>query len=718
VPADTSVFFRWTTSHTPSREKSTAVEQLLEEPEIGSFLDGLFASGDVPFDWKRWLKEPAMEGLETRGGAFAMRLFGLAKETPYPEMAWAFQLAEGTSDGEFATGVKSIFEHVVLPWLAAAQARGSSAQAHGFNLRHVEEYGPFPPSDRVLMDIVYDSVQGTFFLSTSETYLAEIVSAAREPRAPRVSLAESAVYRVVMEELRFADGIDDFVAIINLQSVFRDLRGTVPRDAWRAVEATGLDGLKAVGLAVSSEGTGLRERYFVFAPEPRRGLLAIPALRSGTSWAARYAPASALLFAGAHIDASASFRAWLRYLERRYPAQAVAQKAKLRQIEKRSGVRIENDLLENLAGSVGVSLSSGDGLLPEIVLSCRVREPEEFRGKLLRLLQSTGTVELHDVEYRDRRVTQLRIRPSADDVAQENGWIRRLITPELSLVEDHLVLGLMAQTVKRTIQRTDSGDTLVSSPEFTAARSRHADAGGAFLYIDLPRAVELLYGSARLFAADQKQSSREDGWAPGSLPSSSIVKRHLFPMSALVTSQSNGFVVDAYSPFGSGLLALTAGSLAASVARKPIPHVAVRDSAAPGSFDDARRLGDLARLEGRYGEAAALYGRALDLAGKKRDTGPVHYHRAFALRELDRDDEAARELQAAIDRGFLVGNSHFYLATIRARQERDDDAIRQLRLAIENGWRRFDDLTSDSALARLRHRSDFRALLTDIESDR
>lgn len=723
LPASTPVFVEWTTPKAPSR--TSAIAQTCEEPEMQKFFKEL---AKLSPEFPAWMFDPDKlpTGVDAKSGCFALRSFARARSS-YPEMLWQFQSDEPEGMLDFMRNILDV---------SFAAVKAQSQGTIDFVVVELDEPRPQGPTARFTIEVVYRVIDDRLFLSTSEGFLREVIRQ-REKGALANGLLESETYRRVNAAL----GQRSFVrGFINVEGIL----ATLPRTASASIHATGFDGLRAIGFGVDAQDGGLRERYYFDAPAPRRGMLQTWSLTASAKHATTYAAPESILFSNLHYDIGTVYRSMLTMYRTLQPAALRSYEAKLAAFEARTGVSLEKDLLPAATGEIAVSARLGGfGFAPDVLCAIGIdrKKDPKIADKIDRVVEAIPNLSTRAADLGDgRRIVHAVIssKPSASDGSGNEtvrrqrtavgGFLWSFLQPHYCVTDDYVLIGFTPQSVRSALTRRASGKNLATSSAFRksiATVNGESKRTGSILYIDLARLIEFAYNASIPYLQSTMQNLPENKrFDVTAIPSVETLTKHVFPMVAVMSSDDSGITMESHSPIGSGMLAAFSSSLATSLLTKPIPMGSATPPAPVArvkgaSYEEARNLGNLARFEGRYREAAQHYEAALsalrDTAHRKQDRAQLNFYLGLVYRELTEYDAARKSLGEARDLGYFPGNCEYFLATIAAREGEEQRAIEHLQKAVAAGWDRYENLARDRDFDRLRDKAAFRSFIARLQ---
>lgn len=710
VPASTQVLFRWP-GKGPMNAESNAMARIMAEPEVQKFFEKAFATDKASGAVKGWIesmqKDP--QGINVTGGGYCMRFQG---NTPVPEMAWTFhsdsdpaplvEFCKGFLGGPMAT----VFEQ----FQPGLQFRLRPLE--GANIDIDESPGPQPKR----FELFYTTWGSSLLMTTTESYARDILGRAKGGRQGE-TLADSAAYRRVLDTLEPEPS--SFVAFINVDGFF----SVMPAAAKRNRALTGFDGLHAVGFTVTPDERGLKERYYVDAPAPRKGMLEIWSMSQGGTESARYGSPKTVVYSNVHLDIPTMYRAFTNMYSLTEPAEYRQYDAKLQRLEKAIGFSIAQDLIPTLGGEMAFLGSLESGPVPDVIAAIRLKDPARYKELIDRALAAIPEVTVQRVDYLGRELVFIPQSFGGQASGLSKVFISSYLRPHYCIDGDYLLIGLLPQSLKNAIRRAQHGPNLSTAPRFVEALRPYKDQQvGTTTFVELGALVHYAYAALPMVQAGQWGKQGQPSFDLASMPSANTITKHLYPMTIVGSSNDQGILMDTDSPFGSTMLMGFSSSLLISAWTKPIPAAAPvvqTNRGAPMTFDQCMEQGDIARINRRFTDAIRCYRKALRLSEEQpeRRQGQLHFYTGWVLRETGSNQRAMKHFEEAIDRQYFVGECYYFLATLLARTGDLDGAVDKLNLAVDNGWRRFETLKS-ADFAKLRTRPKYREFTERISARR
>jgi hypothetical protein len=169
--------------------------------------------------------------------------------------------------------------------------------------------------------------------------------------------------------------------------VMQHFGAMMPREVKAVLAAVGLDEVKSVGLRLGARGRALVGSLFVQTAGERRGLIKAMASAPVDPSLLRLAPRDASIAWASNLDGTELYDATLALID------AVAKAAEpgtnvpalVAQFEGKAGLSLRNDLFASLGRGTLVT-TSGESLLPALIVSQAVKDPERFEGAVGKLV--------------------------------------------------------------------------------------------------------------------------------------------------------------------------------------------------------------------------------------------------------------------------------------------------------------------------------------------
>ncbi|GEM_PF-442792 len=365
---------------------------------------------------------------------------------------------------------------------------------------------------------------------------------------------------------------------------FRAMMGENEKDAAesdRILDAVGIEGLEAFGMAVSLTEEGVRDRIYLHAPGPRKGVLKMLTPKVTSMPALPMVPEDAVSFMAMNIDLA---RTWDRAFEmiKQVDEEMWADlTAEIEKFEKDAGVMIRTDLLGSMGGEVSSwsVFPEGGGVFPHSVTSVVMKDPIAFEATLQRLYDAAG-MERRDLTWKDRSIRYFVAklpeaeegmpgRPGGPPGPRRRGGMDMLgnfgpgemIMMNLTSFSAYFIEGgtlytsNLVQTLKTFIDERGKPvkTPLKDASEFKKLMEKMPGDPGIVLYYDLDSTFRLVYNSLLPIAQMAEVFLRRGLGVPfetAALPTADAVSRHLSPSLTAVANRPGGVLVSSYSTTG------------------------------------------------------------------------------------------------------------------------------------------------------------------------
>ncbi len=365
------------------------------------------------------------------------------------------------------------------------------------------------------------------------------------------SLSANPAYRRVGELTGGAGRMLD--VFLNVESIYGHFAGKMEPEARRALEATGLTGIKAIGWGSSFVGEGVRDSICVYAPGPKKGLLALLAGENPdrTRLLARI-PRDAFYATSGGSDLAAIYGVIMETLGIIDPSLLDQAAGYVQQIEEFLGLRLVDDLLKPFGDEMAfyVSMPEHGGLVPDIVVLTRPRDPARLMASLEQIVAKFGsmmedrpqyTLSHRRLEFMGRTIHYVHVAQSWGDPFP--------VTPCFVMDGDLMAVALYPQVLKDFLARGIDAPSVLTRPDFQRVLRGLPEGLASVEYFDFQAAARLLYGSlvplAQMFV-------KEEGLPVdmAHLPRTETVVKHLFGFGSGAKFETDAGVLHCYSPTG------------------------------------------------------------------------------------------------------------------------------------------------------------------------
>ncbi|MDB5294299.1 MAG: hypothetical protein JWO31_282 [Phycisphaerales bacterium] len=330
------------------------------------------------------------------------------------------------------------------------------------------------------------------------------------------------------------------------------------QDAWPKVrDAVGLKGVKRFVWSSGFDGKEWADMFFLAAPEPRPGLLALADPTPLSDAAYKSIPATATMAGASKLNLSqllAGLRTAVGQVE---PRAAEEWDKAFAEANRRLGLDLQRDVIAALGDEWAyyVDPNTGGRTPGGIVFLNRLKDPakaEAAFAKLERLVNDELAKNIHEKNVSLKFLT-----------TQAGGTTIHylgtpLISPSWAVKEGHLVVALFPQMVAGALDQIGGGaamaggrKSILDNPDFAALRKRlGVTAANGFAWSDLPKTAPDSYAS---WVAVSRLANFADVFgvpAPAMLlPPLGKLMPHLSPAGSVTWTDKDGIHAKMLSPF-------------------------------------------------------------------------------------------------------------------------------------------------------------------------
>lgn len=403
--------------------------------------------------------------------------------------------------------------------------------------------------------IYYGDLQGTFVLTNSRGYLAEIAAVVRGKEPPLAATGDVA-------RLRGQLGGSPLVSIYaNTERLCAMADPVLPYEAAAWADALGLGRLQGIFAGIAAGEHGGSEVLHIGAHGNPEGLFKAAVQKPVDLSAARACSKNTVLFGAIRIDAPAAIAAFDRFLDM-LPAGAGGEVRREMQRDmarefRRSGTSPEEVMacLRALGDQAIVALSLEKGAVPkpELFVRVAVKDPARVASLLQRL---EAAVAEQGLEWKERDVDGRAVRFCNVDV---EGKLK--LSPCYALTEDALLLGSDTACLVRALRMQDADDSLVSQADF-AEMERVAEGAFGVLHIRLFRAAELGWRTVETLGFPQLDAHKDElGFGSEALPDGETVAAALGTATMAARVDEHGITLTNQGTLGLGVYLAAFGAL-------------------------------------------------------------------------------------------------------------------------------------------------------------
>ncbi|MHC5037014.1 MAG: DUF2950 family protein [Planctomycetota bacterium] len=551
--------------------KTTALYKIWEDSEVQHAVDTLL--GNVE-EYRKQMEEQFKgetgveleKATEVFSGQFSLALIAFPDPegggAPIPKAAFALDFGERKEE---------------LDKLVAWMTKNLKAQSRGM------EEGEWD-ADGVKVNLLADPdfslhylVAGpTFLAATDKAVMEGMLKCARDANLP--SLSNSDDFKKTMAEVS-VEGKPTFLMYANVPGLIATLEKMTGQDEAsqaqmkKVLDATGIRGLKAVGVGVSIKDEGILDRVYLHAPGARQGVLSVLTPGVTAMPTLPMVPADAVSYSAFRVDLASAWDRGFEVLKQVDEETWKQVTETITNFEKDAGVMIRADLL----GSLGKEVSSwgafpeGGGLIPYSVTAVALKDPVAFEATLERLYAATG-MERREVEWMDRKIRYF-VASMAEDRKVEGppgrgmpGMIPGLGPAEMVIFNltslsayfiegGTLYMSNLVQTLKTFLRGRGAANKkrLMETEGFKALQAKLPPDPGIVIYMDLEKTFSLIYNSLLPFAPYAEIFVRRQLNFPfetAALPTARAIGQHLEPAISGIADRPGGVLISSYSNTG------------------------------------------------------------------------------------------------------------------------------------------------------------------------
>ncbi|MCU0724528.1 MAG: DUF3352 domain-containing protein [Planctomycetes bacterium] len=399
------------------------------------------------------------------------------------------------------------------------------------------------------IDISMACLGNALVVTTRPERMAAMIDAAQAGLP--ASLAANQTFRRVGELTGGAGKMLD--VFVNVESILGYFAEQMEPEVMRGLEKSGITSIKGAGWGSSFSAEGVRDSLTVYAPGEKRGFLALPyaSKGDGTGLLARM-PREAFYAASGSMNFAAFYGILLETLGAIEPSALDEATGYIQHFEEVMGLRLLEDLLVPMGEEFGFysAMPDGGGLIPDLVLLMRPKDPAKLLATLDQLVAKIGAmaedsgdakVEHRRMDFSGREIHYVHVTQRWGDPFP--------VTPCYVLHGDLVAFGLYPQVLKDFVARPIDAPAVLTRPDFQRVVKGLPEGLASLEYMDLAAGVRLLYGTlvpiAQMFG-----KSEEIPLDMALLPRTAIVAKHFFGMATGMKLDADGFTMHCYSPTG------------------------------------------------------------------------------------------------------------------------------------------------------------------------
>ena len=270
-------------------------------------------------------------------------------------------------------------------------------------------------------------------------------------------------------------------AWFNVDAFTSRIRGLVPEEILAECRTLGLADLDAIYYASAVKDGDSFDTFYIDAPAPRRGLLALADGKGLSREALSVVPETAAFFTASSWDFAGTWDVVWASLENLLPAVHVEElRSELRGAEQELGFPIRDGLLAALGDELVLYAELPQhGLIPNVVASLGVRDRAAFEGILQRLLGMCGA-DVSELQYQGHAIRVIHVEGAP-------------FAPALSISDSRALVSLSVPGLKAALTR-DPARGIAASPAFRATfAGMDWEKASSIDWFDTPRVVAFGY---------------------------------------------------------------------------------------------------------------------------------------------------------------------------------------------------------------------------------
>lgn len=438
-------------------------------------------------------------------------------------------------------------------------AKVSSEDWEGVAFRVVES--PDPSAPRLGFAVVNSFLVGGLVIQAGESMdvVKEAVRRARDGQVGAGGLAEERKFKEFLANIRYAN--QGFVHSLVYVDPIQILRGFGRLNPGAAVTLAilpvlGLDGLKSGGAAASFNVSGwdeIREAH-LFLDNPRRGVLDVPALKTGDGTPEFFVPETVMLYMTLYIDLPTTMQRVAKLYDG-FRGEGAFDRQVGRWVQRRLGLDLYEELLPATAGRLTLLqwLERPIRVNSQVTVGVLEIKDAETAARIADIIYETNKNNMEKKEFGKYVYYQsTRQRPQS----LPEGF--RVPTPCFAAIDRYLVATDSAVCLQELFATADSPQQALSeSLEYKLVRGRIKSLAGkespAMFYFDRPEVgIELWYEGflgdnsflRRAFSEQESNNPIARGFAQAlqnnQLPPLDVLKRYFAPRGGLLIDDATG----------------------------------------------------------------------------------------------------------------------------------------------------------------------------------
>jgi hypothetical protein len=321
-----------------------------------------------------------------------------------------------------------------------------------------------PPDSKVFL--FYGCISGTIVFCTKEKTLESVIRRALDEGEGK-SLAESQSFAGAVGAVKSADA--QLFAYANFERFLEKMADELATDPEfeNTSAVLGFKSIKSMAYSLSIENRVFVDRFHLYAPGERTGILKMATLPATALKTAERVPARASYYFSASVDAKLWFDTFLQALKKADPngyEEAVQGFAAL----KGQGIDIDA-ILPMIGNELGLfaAMSKSISIMPEFGIMLELKKPDEFAAQLDKILTMFGPqLPITTAEYKGTTIHALNFGKSFEGM------------PAFTVHKGYLTLASTPQILKELIDLADTPEKSLARTDKFAGWVKRAGGGG------------------------------------------------------------------------------------------------------------------------------------------------------------------------------------------------------------------------------------------------
>lgn len=614
----------------------------------------------------------------------------------------------GVDTGNRTDGFQRLLHEVLGEMTGATGIEPESFTHRGHTIHAVA----IPQAPRT--HVCFTQVDNLFLVGLNKYYLERVLD--NIAKGGESGLSAAPAYRRSVAHVGSGTSLMSFY--VNIDGMKKKLRGITPPEIVEIAEHTGLAGVNAIYGASTVDGVGARDVWYIDSPGEKRGLMKVAAASPIGDRALRLAPYETVYFADMRFDLAGAVDQLLALADTFWPPARRQFDQFRERFRQQAGFDVYTDGIATLGRGMSwsISMPSTGGLVPEMLATIELADPAKFEKSMQRLLGLAGG-DVRSLDYNGERLTYMSLGPQIP------------FTPTYAISGSTLYLAGAPLLLKEAMRNQGGGGkSLADNPKFQKVASRLKSTPSSLEYVDVPRAVALLYatGAPFLQGLQGRVSEKNIPIDLAMLPTTDALTRNLTGMARAYGSDQHGLYSETYSPVGLATALAVAARVINSLEGTPdprliagaMPNVRARQAHAQAmkAEMEARHAQEAARREHvRAADAPPPAGsiQAEEFAEGVREAmaaakGRTVFQQAFQAHTAGDYAKSIPGFLQAAELGFERSTCYYNIACGYSLQQQTDQAFAWLEKAVAAGFDNRQLLRSDADLNHIRSDARFK----------